>query len=141
MTTGRERYNRFNREEAALASGMEASVLVHYAGLGLILPSDEGYSEDDLAELRRVRRLHEELELDHTAIEIVLRMRQRIQVLQAEVHRLELALRAMSGPSASPALLGRLGQAPSASRGSHPEGPGHSPQGEWDWVDAEWDDL
>ena len=131
MTTGRERYNRFNREEAASASGMEASVLVHYAGLGLILPSDEGYSEDDLAELRRVRRLHEELELDHTAIEIVLRMRQRIQVLQAEVHRLELALRAMSGPSAS--------------RGSRPEGPGegpgHGPQGEWDWVDAEWDDL
>jgi hypothetical protein len=44
-----------------------------------------------VAELRRVRRLHEDLGLDHPAIEIVLGMARRIRELQAEIRRLETA--------------------------------------------------
>jgi DNA-binding transcriptional MerR regulator len=99
-------------DEAAKATGIDIAIVRHYADMGLIMPSPEGYSEDELAELRRVRRLREELGLDHPAIEIVLRMRRRIQFLQAEVRRLELTIRTRG-----------------SARGQH------------EWVDAEWDDL
>ena len=89
---------RLDPEEAAVITNVEVRIVQHYADLGLITPSPEGYTEDDLAELRRVRRLREELELDHPAIEIILRMRRRIQILQAEIHRLELAIRAAHAP-------------------------------------------
>jgi len=101
-----------NPDEAAAATRMDVSIVWHYADLGLITPSPAGYTDDDLAELRRVRRLLEDLELDHPAIEIVLRMRRRIQTLQAEIRRLE---------SVVVAARGRPG-----------------PQ---DWVEAEWNDL
>jgi len=81
-------------DEAAAATRMDVSIVWYYADLGLITPSAAGYSDDDLAELRRVRRLQEDLELGHPAIEIVLRMRRSIQVLQAEIRRLEAAVAA-----------------------------------------------
>jgi hypothetical protein len=56
--------------------------------------------------------LLEDLELDHPAIEIILRMRRHIQVLQAEIRRLELATRATRRPPARQ-----------------------------DWAEAEWDEL
>ena len=101
-----------NPDEAAAASKMQVSILWYYADLGLITPSSEGYSDGDLAELRRVRRLREELELDHEAIEIILRMRRRIHALQAEIRRLELAVL-----------------------------DAHSPRRQPGWVEAEWDEL
>jgi DNA-binding transcriptional MerR regulator len=103
---------RLNQEEAAAATGMDIHVVWRYAEVGLIPPSAEGYTESDLAELRRVRRLREDLELDHPAIEIVLRMCRRIQALQGELGRLERELRAARGT-----------------------------QGQPDWVEAEWSDL
>ena len=101
-----------NPDEAAAASKIDVRIVWHYANLGLITPSPEGYTDGELAELRRVRRLREDLELDHPAIEIILRMGRRIQALQAEVRRLELTLRAAR----------RL--------------PDQS-----DWLEAEWDEL
>jgi len=103
---------RLNDEAAAEAVGMEVSILWRYAELELITPSPRGYSDDDLAELRRVRRLREELELDHGAIEIVLRMRRRIQALEAQLRYLERELRAA-----------------------------HGLRDQSDWLEAEWDDL
>jgi DNA-binding transcriptional MerR regulator len=102
---------RLNPEEAAAATGMEVSIIWRYTELGLITPSPEGYTDADLADLRRVRRLWEELELDHPAIEIVLRMRRRIQALQTEIRRLEVAAVATRRPYARE-----------------------------NWVEAEWDD-
>ena len=101
-----------NPDEAAAASKIDVRIVWHYADLGLITPSPAGYTDDNLAELRRVRRLREDLELDHPAIEIILRMRRRIQALQAEIRRLELAVL-----------------------------DAHSPRGQQDWVEAEWDEL
>ncbi len=54
-------------------------------------PDDEA----DLAELRRVRRLIEDLGLDYPAIEVVLRMRRRLLALQADMQRLQTELRAI----------------------------------------------
>lgn len=108
--TSQER--RLDPGEAAAAARIDVGVVWHYAELGLIAPSPEGYSEHELAELRRVRRLREELELDHPAIEIILRMSRRIQSLQAEIRRLERTM--------------------SAARGS---------PGQPEWVEAEWDEL
>jgi len=103
---------RLNPDEAAAATNLEVSIVWHYADLGLITSAPEGYADSELAELRRVRRLREELELDHPAIEIILRMRRRIHTLQAEIRRLELAVL-----------------------------DAHSPRGQQEWVEAEWDEL
>ena len=46
-----------NPDEAAAASKIDVRIVWHYANLGLITPSPAGYTDDDLAELRRVRRL------------------------------------------------------------------------------------
>jgi len=75
--------------EVARVTRMDVTLVWHYAELGLVAPSPEGYSEADVAELRRVRRLHEDLGLDHAAVEIVLQMGRRIRELSAEVRRLE----------------------------------------------------
>jgi DNA-binding transcriptional MerR regulator len=103
---------RLNPEEAAEATSMDVHVVWRYAELGLITPSSEGYTENDLAELRRVRRLREHLELDHPAIEIVVRMCRRIQALQDQIRHLQRELRTARGTRDQP-----------------------------DWVEAEWNDL
>ena len=102
---------RLSAEAAGEAAGVELGILWHYAELELITRSTEGYSDDDLAELRRVRRLREQLELGHPAIEIILRMRRRIQALQDEIRRLHLAAAEPRRPTRET------------------------------WVDAEWDEL
>jgi DNA-binding transcriptional MerR regulator len=65
------------------------TLVEHYAEIGLVTPSPEGYSEAEVAELRRVRRLHEDLGLDPEAVEIILQMARRIRELSAEIRRLE----------------------------------------------------
>ncbi|MBV9802935.1 MAG: hypothetical protein JO130_07095 [Solirubrobacterales bacterium] len=80
-------------DEAAAATHLDVRIVWDYAAQELITPSSEGYDEAELAELRRVRRLREDLGLDHPAIAIILRMRRRIRTLQAEIRRLELAAR------------------------------------------------
>jgi DNA-binding transcriptional MerR regulator len=103
---------RLNPEEAAEATSVDVHVVWRYAELGLITPSPQGYTENDLAELRRVRRLREHLELDHPAIEIVLRMCRHIQALQDQIRHLQRELRTAHGARA-----------------------------QLDWVEAEWHDL
>jgi hypothetical protein len=89
--------------EAAVVTALELTIVQRYAENGLIAPQ-RGYGEDDLAELRRVRRLLEDLELDHPAVEIVLRMRRHMVALQADVRRLQAELRRARGspPSSAP---------------------------------------
>jgi hypothetical protein len=83
-------------DEAALLTALELTIVQRYAKNGLVAPQ-RGYGEEDLAELRRIRRLIEELELDHPAVEIVLRMRHNILALQADVRRLQAELRRARG--------------------------------------------
>jgi DNA-binding transcriptional MerR regulator len=80
-------------EEAAAACGLDALLVHYYAELSLITPGSEGYNANELAELRRVRRLMDDLELEPEAIAIILRMRRRMLALQTELRRLEVELR------------------------------------------------
>ena len=80
--------------EAAMAVGIDLTVVRLCAESGLIAPA-QGYDEAALAELRRVRRLIEDLGLDQPAIEVVVRMRRRLLALQVEVRRLETELRVL----------------------------------------------
>jgi DNA-binding transcriptional MerR regulator len=84
---------RLKVDEAAAVTRIEVSLLWRFAEEGLIAPSTEGYSEADLAELRRIRRLHDELELDYPAIEVVLRLTRRVRELHDELERLREELR------------------------------------------------
>lgn len=100
-----------NQAEAARATALDLAVVRLCADSGIVAPH-EGYGEDDLAELRRVRRLMSDLELDQPAIEIILRMRRQMLSLQAQVARLERDLRTARRPARTLA-----------------------------WVDADWSDM
>jgi DNA-binding transcriptional MerR regulator len=77
-------------EEAATIVGLPTTVVSFYAEVGLIgsLSSTGGYTEEHLRELRRARRLMQDLDLSPEAVEVVLRMRQRILALEQEVCQL-----------------------------------------------------
>ncbi len=100
-----------SESQAAAAATLDVAVVRLCAEHGLIAPT-QGYAEDDMAELRRVRRLTEVLDLDYAAVEVVLRMRRRLLALQAEVQRLERELH-RARPVVGPAV----------------------------WVDAEWTEI
>ena len=100
-----------SQDEAATASALELAVVRLCAESGLIAPT-HGYDEADLAELRRVRRLIEDLGLDQPAIEVVVRMRRRLLALHGQVRSLETELRLLRRTPPTMA-----------------------------WVDAEWTDV
>jgi hypothetical protein len=79
----------FDAEEVARMARIDVTLVGHYAEIGLVTPAPEGYSEVEVAELRRARRLHEDLGLDREAVEVVLRMARRIRELSTEIRRLE----------------------------------------------------
>ncbi len=58
------------------------------AGLG----GEQCYSAEDICEITRIRRLHQDLGLDLGAVEIVLHMRRRILELLAQVEEMERQL-------------------------------------------------
>ena len=88
----------YDQHEAAQAAALEVTVVQMYTELGLIEPTPQGYSAADLAELRRARRLRHDLELEHDAVAVLLRMRQRMLALQEQVRRLEMELRIARPP-------------------------------------------
>ena len=100
-----------SESEAAAAAALDVALVRLCAEHGLIAPT-QGYADDELAELRRVRRLTEVLDLDFAGVEVVLRMRRHVLALQAEVQRLERELR-RARPMVGPAI----------------------------WVDAEWTEV
>ncbi len=81
-----------NQEEAAESAALTVAMVRWLSECGLVNPA-QGYDESDLAELRRVHRLIEDLGLDQPAIEVVLRMRQRLLALQSEVRVLQREVR------------------------------------------------
>jgi DNA-binding transcriptional MerR regulator len=66
---------------AARRTGLEPRTIRRCLRVGLVSTS---LTEDDLAELRRVRRLTE-LEVNLAGVEIIVRMRRRIVELEAEL--------------------------------------------------------
>ena len=55
----------------------------------VIAGGGQGYSVADIRHLARIRRLHEDLELDLPAVEVTLRLRQRVLDLLAQLDEME----------------------------------------------------
>jgi MerR family transcriptional regulator/heat shock protein HspR len=82
---------------AARMVGMHAQTLRQYERLGLVSPKrSQGnirlYSRSDVAKLRQVQRLVNDLGVNLAGVEVILRMGERIQGLEAEVERLRAEL-------------------------------------------------
>ncbi|NNJ11351.1 hypothetical protein EKD04_013495 [Chloroflexales bacterium ZM16-3] len=80
-------------DQLATQIGLPTALVRDLFDHGLISLS-EAQHEGDLRELRRARRLRDDLELQHAAITIILRLRQRTVALQHEVTQLRSAARA-----------------------------------------------
>lgn len=78
---------------AASLAHVSPRTVRRYMQLGLIRSV---LTVDELAELRRVRRLTS-LGVNLAGVEIILRMRRRIEQLQAEIARLEALVEAQTG--------------------------------------------
>ena len=79
---------------AARIVGMHVQTLRYYERAGLLSPSRSRgnirlYSQTDIARLRQIRRLTEELGLNLAGVEVILRMSARLASLDAEVRRLQ----------------------------------------------------
>ena len=79
---------------AARMVGVQTHTLRYYERIGIIEPSRSSgrirlYSEKDIAQLRRVKTLMEELGVNLAGVEVILRMMARISELQQEVGKLE----------------------------------------------------
>jgi hypothetical protein len=75
--------------KAARQAGVEIRVVRYCIEVGV---AEAELAEEDVAELRRVRRLMS-LGINLPGVEVILRMRRRIKDLEAEIARLEARLR------------------------------------------------
>ena len=83
---------------AARMVGVQTHTLRYYERIGIIEPSRSSgrirlYSEKDIAQLRRVKTVMEELGVNLAGVEVILRMVERISELQQEVGKLELEVK------------------------------------------------
>jgi len=82
---------------AARIVGVQVHTLRYYERIGIIGPSrSQGnirlYSERDIALLRRVKTLMDDLGVNLAAVEVILRMSQRMVELQNHVNKLQSEL-------------------------------------------------
>lgn len=87
---------------AAQLVGVHAQTLRHYERLGLVAPARTGggmrlYSARDVARLKAVARLTDELGLNLAGVEVLLNFHQRLADLESEVDGLRAELRVMRG--------------------------------------------
>ena len=83
---------------AARLVGVQTYTLRYYERIGIIEPSrSQGnlrlYSERDIARLRRVKTLMDDLGVNLAGVEVILRMAQRMNELQHEMEELEAELK------------------------------------------------
>jgi MerR family transcriptional regulator/heat shock protein HspR len=82
---------------AARMVGVQAHTLRYYERIGIIEPSRSRgnirlYSESDIAQLRRVKTLMDDLGVNLAGVEVIIRMVQRMLELQNQVQELESEL-------------------------------------------------
>jgi MerR family transcriptional regulator/heat shock protein HspR len=82
---------------AARILGIQSHTLRYYERIGIIEPSrSQGnirlYSERDIAQLRRIKTLMDDLGVNLAGVEVILRMSQRMTDLQNRVGELEMKL-------------------------------------------------
>ena len=79
---------------AARMVGVRTHTLRYYEKIGIVEPSRSRgnirlYSESDIAQLRRVKTLMEDLGVNLAGVEVIMRMMQRMLELQGQVQELE----------------------------------------------------
>ena len=82
---------------AARMVGVQAHTLRYYERIGILEPSRSRgnirlYSERDIAQLRRVKTLMDDLGVNLAGVEVIMRMVQRMLELQNQVQELESEL-------------------------------------------------
>ena len=87
---------------AARMVGVQTYTLRYYEKIGIIEPSRSGgnirlYSDMDIAQLRRVKTLMDDLGVNLAGVEVVLRMAQNMAELQHRVTELEAELTRLGG--------------------------------------------
>ena len=78
---------------AARMVGLHAQSLRHYERVGLVRPSrSQGrvrlYSQADVARLRQIQRLIQDLGVNLAGAEVIIRMNERIRLMEVEMERL-----------------------------------------------------
>lgn len=77
--------------EAATVTGVPVARVRRYVSVGVIRPAVEGgatsFGERELARLRRIRRLHDDLGLNAAGVEVVMGLLDEIERLQADMRR------------------------------------------------------
>ena len=79
---------------AASMLGVKTHNLRYYERIGIVQPCRSSgnirlYSEEDIARLRRVKTLMEDMGINLAGVEVILRMMERMTVLQKRVEELE----------------------------------------------------
>ena len=87
---------------AARILSVQTHTLRYYERIGIIEPSrSQGnirlYSERDIAQLRRVKTLIDDLGINLAGVEVILHMTQRMAKLQRQVEKLESELERLKG--------------------------------------------
>jgi MerR family transcriptional regulator/heat shock protein HspR len=81
----------YSEQETAIACRLSISTIRHLHTLGLITGEEiEGklrYSEDEITQLRRVRRLQRDLGVNLAGIEIILRLLKRLEAAHQELEQ------------------------------------------------------
>lgn len=82
----------YSEQEAAHSSRLEIEIVRQLSDAGVIqgisvVGEERRYSDDDLALLRRVRRLYHDLGVNLEGIEIILRLQTRLDALQRKIEQ------------------------------------------------------
>ena len=83
--------------EAARLVDLHPQTLRHYEALGLVVPQRSPgnirlYSPRDIERLRKITRLTQELGVNLAAVSVILRLSEQVEVLQAELTRMEASI-------------------------------------------------
>jgi len=89
---------RFVISVAARMLGVQTHTLRYYERIGIIEPSRTRgnirlYSEGDIAYLRQLKKLMDDLGVNMAGVEVILRMRERIEGLQRRAAELEAEIK------------------------------------------------
>ena len=81
---------------AARLVSLHPQTLRHYESLGLVVPKRTHgnmrlYSPSDIERLRKIKRLTQDLGVNLAGVEVILRLSAQIEILRAELNRLETA--------------------------------------------------
>ena len=82
----------YSEQETAKYSRLEVQVIRFLSEAGVmsgieVVGEERRYSDEDLALLRRVRRLYEDLGVNLEGIEIIMRLAARVEALQRELEQ------------------------------------------------------